>query len=443
MRRTMLVAILGLGIGAAGYVIAGEKCGKHKEGAGKETSTHQLPPEVMKELTAIPSYQRADELLKSWSEVPAKLTKLAAMTEGDKSAQKCAGDKAGAHPAKAVFKPTMAYLNNSLALAVELNSAKRALYHANKPEGAVKHEKADGAPCPKATAAKYRGKESAALVEKAHELVLAAYTATGGDKGCAGKSGCSKDGAKAKLTAGEDHPGCPKAAAAAKAAQAEAEKSQAALAAGEGKHECPKAKAAAAAKAAEADKAALAAGEGKHECPKAKAAAAAKAAEAEKSKASLAAGEGPGGCAKAKAAAAQAEGHDLSPKSLSAKADAMIGDSGKLMAKWQQVSVSLASMEPSARQEVELASAEMMNKCPAGSLMPETLSTVQDLLTRAAKLDAQNEAELAKNPEMAKMLTDDMKTLAESRKMVILSALNVIDKTGLTSKAGKRMASAQ
>jgi hypothetical protein len=342
MKRTILAAMLAVGV--AGYVTAGEKCCAKKAAAAKSAEAQQLPAKVAEQLAAVPSYQRADELLKSWNDVPVK---LAAMNEDDKAAIQAVGKKMSAHPAAAVFQPTLAYLNNSLALAVELDSAKHALKMQAKAaasdQGAVK---ADDAPaCPK---------ESAALVRKAGELVLAAYTAAGGEKGCS-KRACSGDSNKVKLTAADgDAPVCPKA-----------------------------------------------------------------------------------------AAAAEKEGGGICAKSLSAKADAVVAESGKLLAQWQEANVTLASMDDSARHEVELASSEGVSKCPIGALMPETLSTAAELLSRAAKLDAQNEAEFAKNPEVAKHVSDEIRALDQSRRMVTNAALNVLEKTSLLAKPAKQIASAQ
>src|SRR2546426_19668 len=61
---------------------------------------------------------------------------------------------------------------------------------------------------------------------------------------------------------------------------------------------------------------------------------------------------GEGTCAHAagaKGATAMGEGEIKCPKALAAKADALIGESGKILAQWQEAGVRLASMDESAR----------------------------------------------------------------------------------------------
>ena len=100
----------------------------------------------------------------------------------------------------------------------------------------------------------------------------------------------------------------------------------------------------------------------------------------------------------------------------------------------------LTSMDAASRTAVEEACAGTMAKCPAGRLMPETLSTARELLLEASKLTAQCRAEAASSK---KEIPAELKELMEARTLLISSAINVLNRVGTMAKPAKQMASAQ
>jgi hypothetical protein len=398
-----VVAAAGLVIG--GWAIAGENC--HKGDAASHVSAGgcggkvQLSEAAIKALNENAAYKRADELLKSWSEVPAKFV---AMSEEDKTFLASTGQKMAEHPSAAVMKPSFEFVRASLRTAVQIDRAAqemvaaqcklKAQAAAGKDANAVVSAVATEAPkvCPKMAAAKLRMEESAGLVAKASYLISVASKTTS-------HRGAKDDSTHVKAVSEE---GCPHAKAAAVAAAAT--QPSIVLTAAKAKEEAEK-----------------------ESCPIARAAKLAAIAAAAATQPAI--------------VQVKAEGEKFCPKSLAAKADALIGESGKILAQWQEAGVVLASMDESARTTIEASCAGMMSRCPAGRLMPATLSTARELLVEASKITAQCQAECAKNTKMQP--SAEMKELMQARCLLISAAINVLDRTCTIAKPAKQIASAQ
>lgn len=425
-------AVVAGGLIIGGWAIAGENCAKTcaktaaaKAGGGGCCEKVALSEEAVKALSANAAYQRADELLKSWSEAPAKLV---AMTEADKAALTASAEKMSAHPASGVMMPSIELVRESLRTAVQIDKAASEMCAAQcKLKGEA--TSADAKPsCPKAAAAKLRFEQSAGYVMKASHLIGTA-SKTAGE--CGQKSECAKT---KKVADGES---CPKAKATAQAKAAEADATLVAAKA-DGEKTCAKAAAAKADGEKSCAKTVAAKADGEKSCAKAVAASA----DGEKScakKAALAAAEGESGCAKA-AAMAKADGEKPCPKALAAKAEALVNESGKLLAQWQEATVTLASMDSSARTAMEEACANTISKCPAGRLMPATIDTARELLVEASKLTAKCKSECASDK---KDIPAELKELMQARSLLISSAINILERTSSVAKPTKQMAMAQ
>lgn len=460
MRRILLGLVVAGGLGLAGWAFAGDgkECplkAAQASSCSKSCAEKAGSSQCAKELAGCPTYKRANELIKSWSEVPAR---LAAMNETDKSELMAAAEKMGtAHPAAAVMKPAMEFVKNSVATAVEIDAACAKMC----ADQCAKGEAAGESGCPKAkaamAAAKLQMEKSAAMVAKANELLTVAFAQMGDE---CGKSACAKT---AQLASAEEKAGC---CSKSKATLASAEeksggcaKSKATLAAAEEKTEgCAKPKATLAAAEEKSgccskSKATLAAAEEKSGgCAKSKATLAAAEEKTEgcsKSKATLAAAEEKsGGCAKSKATLASAEGEkgcskQACAKTLTAKAEELAAQSGVLAAKLQSAGVVLASMDSADRSAIEKTCNAVMERCPVGSRMPETMATVADLLTGAAKMSAKCQAECGKNEAISKHVSQEMKDLCQARATLTAAALNVLEKMNGIMKPAKQVAMAQ
>lgn len=385
-------------------------------------------------LAAYPSYQRANELLKSWAEVPAK---LAGMSESDRSELTAAVEKMhSTHPAAPSFQPTMALLTEGIETLSAIDAAAAKLC-AEQCSAQAKTASAEGATaqapaCPVAaaalTSAKKKMEQSTALVAKANEVMLVAFKPASGAT-CSDKSACA--GEKAALASAEVKTGgCPSAQTASLASATEktegtCTKATAALASAEGKTEggC-----------AEAKTAALASAEGGSEggCAGAKTAALASAEE-----------KADGCCAKPAAAMASAtEEKPCCVKSLSARAESVIARSGTVLARWEGAGIGLAAMDSGERANVEKATQVVMTRCPMGSRIPESLDTVAALLRDAATLSAQAKAEVMKHEELTKMLSPEMKQLCEARSMTLAALINVMEKSNGMMRPARQVASA-
>jgi hypothetical protein len=477
MRRILLGLVVAGGLGLAGWAFAGDgkECplkAAQASSCSKSCAEKAGSSQCAKELAGCPTYKRANELIKSWSEVPAR---LAAMNETDKSELMAAAEKMGtAHPAAAVMKPAMEFVKNSVATAVEIDAACAKMC----ADQCAKGEAAGESGCPKAkaamAAAKLQMEKSAAMVAKANELLTVAFAQMGDE---CGKSACAKTAqlasaeekagccskSKATLAAAEEKTGgCAKSKATLAAAEEKTEgcsKPKATLAAAEEKSGCcSKSKATLAAAEEKSggcakSKATLAAAEEKTEgCSKPKATLAAaeeKSGCCSKSKATLAAAEEKsGGCAKSKATLASAEGEkgcskQACAKTLTAKAEELAAQSGVLAAKLQSAGVVLASMDSADRSAIEKTCNAVMERCPVGSRMPETMATVADLLTGAAKMSAKCQAECGKNEAISKHVSQEMKDLCQARATLTAAALNVLEKMNGIMKPAKQVAMAQ
>ncbi len=465
MTKLMWIGAMGVGAMVVPFIAAnaGESCCKKKaaqaaavtasaEEAGKGCCP-KAAAALKAELTKVDAYGRADELLASWDKVPAK---LASMTEGDRAGISKAGAKASdRHPGMQLMPETMTYLSRSLAAARKMDCAAAKMCAAASAEKAS----AEGEPqCPVTAAAmasaKTRFQTSAALVAKADALLVAAGESMSGGCGGEGKQAsgegqpCAKTAALASAE-GEPKSGCCK-------------KKEAVTASADGEKKC--AKTAAALAAAEGEpksgcckkkEAATASADGEKKC--AKTAAALTAAEGEpksgcckKKEAVTASADGEKKCPKAAAAAALAAAEDGEPcekvcaKTLAADAEKLVSESGVLLARWELVASELAAMSAEERSSATKAVSSVMSECPIGALMPGTLATVAELLDEAARLDAQCKAESRKHPEMAKMIPEDLMKLHQARCLVISSARNVLNQSGVMGpKGGERMAAAQ
>jgi len=431
MLRMAMSGLMVAGVIAAGWAIAGENCGKSCDktravaaaGEGCCAKKAQLSAEATDALQKNAAWQKADDLLKSWSDVPAKLV---ALKDEEKAELESAGEKMAEHPSAEVMKASIEFVRDSLRMVARIDKTAQELCASQAkltgeptaaeggcPKAAA--AQAEGKVCPKTmAAAKLRMEQSAGLIIKANQLIGAA-TATGCGKGEGVKAlkVSATEGSCAKKADGC----CEKKTAAAKADDCCAKKTAAAA---EG--ECAKKAAAVAGASTTQPAITLVKDEaGKGECVKS----------AEKAD---------DGCCAKKAAMAEA-GEKACPKSLAEKADALISQSGKILAQWQAAQVTLAVMDSASRERIELAAAGM-NKCPAGSLMPETLATTRELLNEAVRLTAQCQAECSRT-NMAREIPAEFKELMQARTLLINAAINVLERTSTVARPSKQMAMAQ
>ena len=395
MKRTILAVFVLGGLGITGYLMAGD--GTQKEcplAAAAKAAGAGSCCKGASELAAFPSYQRANELLKSWQEVPAK---LAALNENEKSEIQAAAEKMHTlHPGASAMQPTMALLTSGMATLTEIDAAMASMCSAHaststRPSDAtakLASAEESEVKCPVAAAAlasaHQKMQKSAALVAKANEIVLVAFKPVA-EGGCSAKAGCTE--ATAKLASAEEKPACC-AGQTATVAAADAKSGHAVLAAGEAKSEA--------------------------------------------------------GCPKVAAAMAAAGEKSFCVKSISAKADAITTQSGAVLAQWQNAGVMLTAMDKADRDAVEKATNTVITRCPMGIRVTESMDVVASLLRDAVALEAQARTEIMKNEEaLAKVVPAEAKQLCTARMMTIAAMVNVLDKTNNAMRPAHQVASAQ
>lgn len=383
MMKLMLTSVAAAGLLIGGWAVAGENCQK-TAAAGGSTCAKAGGCCGSKTMVSAEAQKALDENA-AWQQSVTLLknwseapAKLVAMNESDKAELKAGFEKANMHPAVAVMHPSMVYVQTALATAAKMDKAAMEMCGASCKTGA----KTEGA----AVKASADGEKMCPKM-KAAKLRM--------EQSAAMVAQASRLVTVACKTAGEvgEKMTCKKASA-------------------NGEGGCPKAKAAA--MAAKSDN------------------------NAEIVKVSNEGGES--SCTKT--TQAKAEGEKLCPKSLSAKAEALINDSGRILAQWQEAGVVLASMDDSARTSLESTCATAMSKCPAGSLMPQTMTTARELLVQAARLTAQCQAECSTSQAKAEVPAE-MKDLMKARMLLISSAINVLDRTCTIAKPAKQIAAAQ
>ncbi|HOB76360.1 MAG TPA: hypothetical protein PKG54_17755 [Phycisphaerae bacterium] len=437
MHRTVLALVVAAGLGVTGYLWAGDggkkECPLKAAAAGKEGGCSQACADkkkgACKELAAYASYQRANEVLKGWQEGSAKLAALSEAEKGELQVTFARFEEA--HPAGSIVKPTMAFLHKGLGTVVRMDAAAGKMCaqgcQAATPAAGEVAAAAEPQGCAKKAAmasAHKKLQQSVALTAKAHELMLVAYQAAG-KEGCSGKGksgGCSE---KAAVSAEGQKGGC-------------GAKTEATLTAATGEKEearqCAKtAKAAEAAGCGAKTEAALTAAAGEKQCSKASGASGCGA----KAEAALTAATGEKQCDKACADKAECA------KKLTAQGQAVIAESGELLARWQGAGIRLASMENADREAAEKAASAAASGCPLGSRMPETLETIAALLNDAATLNAQALAAAAKHAEKGKTIPAEVQQLAQTRGEVIAALINVLEKSNRTMQPARQVVSAQ
>lgn len=459
MNRTVLALIVASGLGLSGYLWAGDADGEKKgcpsaaaakkEGGCSKSCADNKGGKAgcgkQKELAEYASYKRADEVLKSWQEAPARLAAMSQNNEGQIRAAFARLEET--HPAGPVLKPTVAFLHKGLTTLARMDAAAGSMCaEADKPATQPAVADAHSGCCPKTAAAiassRKKLERSMALTAKANELMLVAYKvgneagcpghakAEGKTGGCSGKptadgreGACGKEKAKATLTAATGEKQCPKAAGSGCGA-----KTEATLTAATGEKRCCKAEGAGG--CGSKAKATLTAG-GEKQCAKA---------------------GGAGGCGAGKTTLTQADGPACcadddkaccAAKRLTALGQAVVAESGELLAQWQGADIRLASLDRAEREAAEKAAATAGTLCPTGGRMPETLEAIAALLTDAAALNARAMAECEKNAAAGKAIPAELQQLARTRGQVISALINVLEKSNKIMRPARQVASAQ
>lgn len=395
MRWMLAVPATALAVWASSFVFA-DSCGTKSEGSctGKTAAVSSCKGEcgktatLDKRVTENAAYRQANDLVKSWKAVPAKLV---SMNETDKSSRMAAVQHMmDSCPTAAEFKPTYEFVAEALVTAEQLDQAAEAMC-----EG--KCEKGDeGSCCTPETKAKAAAQR--AFIAKANEVMLASAAAARAQSGCCKGDEAIKDGSCCKLNA--------KTASFDGKCEGEAD----------GKCDSKGGSCESKVKTTSAKGSCTDGGS----CGTAKAQTVA---------AKTSCTDGASCSDKAKTAGAEAK---VCPKAATASAMKLLERSDKLMKDWKEAEAKVASMTDTQREEATSSLGKAMASCPAGSLMPSTCATVADLLREANKID----------PKCGADKPAEAKKLIELRGKVLTAALNALDKLNGTMTSNKRVATA-